>query len=124
VNWELRKIVAHLYATGYTPKAIVDRVAELTGRRYSLSYIRKIIWLLKREGLLARPPASSLWTEAADYLRAAKLHAAAAKELLLHRPVSVERALREIDMVIELIGRAQRDLDALYIAFSGARVAR
>ncbi|RLE83180.1 MAG: hypothetical protein DRJ67_12660 [Thermoprotei archaeon] len=122
VNMELRKAVAHYYLLGYDAGMIAERVAELTGRRYSVSYIRKLIWLLKKEGLLAEPPASGLWGELEIWIRASKTHAYSALEAVRAR--DLKTAIKELERVLEYLERAQHCYRALYIGFTGVRVVR
>jgi len=121
-NVELRKVVAHLYALGYSPSMMIDKVAEATGRRYSPGYVRKILWTMRREGLLEKPPADSAWLDALDCVKAAKLRVLAAMDdirLGLH-----DRALKELDPIPQLLDRAMADIAALRRLFSGVRVVK
>ena len=122
MNEDLRKLVAHMYGLGYTPSMIVDKLAELTGKRYSLGYVRKLVWTMRKEGLLEKPPASSTWLSAVDSVKAAKLRVLAALDDLrlgLH-----DRALKELEPVPELLERAMMDVATLRRVFSNVRVVK
>ncbi|RLE88668.1 MAG: hypothetical protein DRJ67_01470 [Thermoprotei archaeon] len=121
-NLELRRMVLHYHLIGYDPAMIADKVAELTGRRYSVSYIRKLLWLMKKEGLLAKPPAGNLWADLEIWIRASKTHAYSALEAVKVR--DLKTAIEELKTVLDYLERAQRCYMALYVGFSGARVVR
>lgn len=121
-NEELKRLVLHLYLSGYDGKMLVDKVAEITGRRYHPGYIRKILWTLRREGVLDKPIGSSYWDMVMDAVKAARLHALAAiDEMRMGRE---RRALEELERVPELLARAEQGLKTLKYTFSGVRVMR
>jgi hypothetical protein len=121
-NEELRRVVLHLYLTGYDGKMLVDKVAEVTGRRYHPGYIRKILWTLRQEGVLGKPIGSSYWDMVMDAVKAARLHAVAAiDEMRMGRQ---RKALEELERVPELLARAEEGLKTLRLTFSGVRVMR
>jgi len=122
VNEELRKLVIHLHALGYDARMMVDKIAEITGRRYSASYLRKLLWTMRKEGLLDREPSSSLWADAMDCVKAARLRVIAALDEL--RVGSLERAKKDLEPVPELLERALSSIAFLRRSFGSARVVR
>ena len=133
MNEELRVRIAHYYALGYTPKMMVDAIARDLGKRYSASYVRKVIWQMKREGLLARAAGGSLWDRALTDLEAAKLRAVAALDMLLDlkrsripQPVAeaLDRAVRELEPVPSFLDEARSLVNHLKYLYSGVRVVR
>jgi hypothetical protein len=121
-NEELRRVVLHLYLSGYDGKMLVDKVAEVTGRRYHPGYIRKILWTLRREGVLDKPIGAPYWDSVMDDVKAARLHAVAALDEL--RMGRLKRALEELERVPQLLERAELGLRTLRATFSGVRVMR
>ena len=121
-NEELKRAVLHLYLSGYDGKLLVDKVAEVTGRRYHPGYIRKVLWVLRQEGVLDKAIGSNYWDAVMDAVKAARLHAVAAvDEMRLGRQ---KRALEELERVPELLTKAEEGLKALRLTFSGVRVMR
>jgi hypothetical protein len=111
-----------LYLSGYDGKLLVDKVAEVTGKRYHPGYIRKILWTLRQEGVLGKPVGSSYWDMVMDAVKAARLRAVAAvDEMRLGRQ---KRALEELDRVAELLAKAEEGLKVLRLTFTGVRVMR
>jgi hypothetical protein len=118
----LRRIILHLYLTGYDGKNLADKVAEVTGKRYHPGYIRKVLWELRRKGVLDKAIGSSYWDAVMDAVKAARLHAVAAvDELRLGRQ---KRALEELDRIAELLAKAEEGLRVLRLTFAGVRVMR
>jgi hypothetical protein len=121
-NEELRRIVLHLYLSGYDGKLLVDKVAEVTGKRYHPGYIRKVIWELRQEGILDKAVGSSYWDAVMDAVKAARLRAVAAvDEMRLGRQ---KRALEELDRIAELLMKVEEGLKVLRLTFTGVRVMR
>jgi hypothetical protein len=121
-NEELRRIVLHLYLSGYDGKLLVDKVAEVTGKRYHPGYIRKILWELRQKGILNKAIGSTYWDMVMDAVKAARLHAVAAVDEM--RMGRQKRALEELDRVSELLTKAEEGLKVLRLTFSGVRVMR
>ena len=121
-NLELRKVVLHYYLLGYDAGMIAKKVSEVMGRSYSVSYIRKLLWLMKKEGLLAEPPAKGLWGDLEVWIRASKTHAYSALEAVKVR--DLRTAIEELKTVLEYLERAQHCYMALYVGFAGVRVVR
>jgi hypothetical protein len=121
-NEELKRVVLHLYLSGYDGKMLVDKVAEVMGRRYHPGYIRKILWTLRQEGVLGKPIGSSYWDMVMDAVKAARLHALAALDEM--RMGREKKALEELERVPELLARAEQGLKTLKYTFSGVRVMR
>ncbi|MEZ0346462.1 MAG: hypothetical protein ABWK01_07915 [Infirmifilum sp.] len=122
LNLELRKLVLHYYLIGHNTRMIVDRIAAQTGRRYSMSYIRKLIWQMRKEGLLAKPPSSGLWGELEVWIRSSKTHAYSALEAV--KAGDLKTATVELEAVLERLERAQNTYKALYLGYTGVRVMR
>ena len=118
----MRRTILHLYLSGYDGKLLVDKVAEVTGKRYHPGYIRKILWELGQKGILNKAIGSSYWDMVMDAVKAARLHAVAAVDEM--RMGRQKRALEELDRVAELLSKAEEGLKVLRLTFSGVRVVR
>lgn len=77
-NTELRKLVASLYLAGLSYEAIAREVALRLGKRYSTSYLRKLVWEMKKRGQLGQ----ASWEELFLSLRAIKILVTDLEELL------------------------------------------
>ena len=116
-NWELRGLVVKLYASGYRrPREIADKVAELTGTRYRDSYIKKLLWDLRRRGLL-NSKGPRVWDDFETWEKGVSVHLVAARELLLKS--DVRGALMELDRAIECLRNMEKAYQLIRVAYAG-----
>jgi len=132
-NLELDRLVAQYWSLGYSPKMIVDAVARDTGRRYSESYIKKRLWMLKRKGLLGKAAGVSVWDRAVANIEGARLRVEYALGLardlkLAPAPALVKERLakleEELKIVPQLLDEARSQVSHLMWLYSGVRVVR
>jgi len=132
-NLELDRLVAQYWSLGYSPKMIVDAVARDTGRRYSESYIKKRLWMLKRKGLLGKAAGISVWDRAVANIEGARLRVEYALGLardlkLAPVPTLVKERLakleEELKTVPQLLDEARSQVSHLMWLYSSVRVVR
>ena len=115
-NWELRKAIVHYYFLGYRRPSELARKLREEGYDVSYAFAKKLLWELKRQGLLDAP-ARDLWNDVELWLRAVKVHVGACREHLVAR--DIKRALEELDKVLEFAERARKDFEVLRLGFRG-----
>ena len=115
-NWELRSLVVKLYASGYRrPREIADKVAELTGTRYRDGYIKKLLWDLRKRGLLnSRGP--RVWDDFEVWEKCVSVHLVASRELLLKN--DAKNALSELDRALECLRRMENAYQLIRVAYA------
>jgi hypothetical protein len=117
VNWELRSIIVRLYSSGYRrPRELAEKVAELTGRRYRESYIKKVLWDLRRRGLLSGK-GPRVWDDFETWEKGVSVHLVAAKDLLLKN--DARGALSELDRAIECLRNMEKAYQLIRVAYAG-----
>jgi len=115
-NWELRSLVVKLYASGYKrPREIADKVAELTGTRYKDGYIKKLLWELRKKGLL-NSKGPRVWDDFEAWEKSVSVHLVAARELLFKN--DVKNALSELDRALESLRRMESTYQLIRVAYA------
>jgi hypothetical protein len=115
VNWEVRSTVANLYYSGYrSPREIASKLAEL-GYSYRPSYVKKLLWDLRRRGLLGgkAPP---VWEDFEAWKKGLRIHLVSAKELLLMN--DAKGALRELNSALECLQSMERAYEVIRVAYA------
>jgi len=115
-NWELRKAIVHYYFLGYKKPGELARKLREEGYDATYPFVKKLLWELRREGLL-NAPARDLWNDVELWLRSIKIHVATCREHLVSR--DVKRAMEELDRILEFAERARKDFEMLRLGFKG-----